>query len=683
MESRRLLSAINGITAQPTVETAPNGLGSMETTNVTHPIIGSLTPNQVSQAYGFDQVAFNTGSKTVVGDGTGETIAIVDAHNDPNIASDLAHFDSQFNLPTANLTVVSQTGSSTSLPSTDAGWALEISLDVEWAHAMAPGAKILLVEANSDSLSDLLTGVQFASTRANVVSMSFGTNEFSGETAFDSIFNVPGVTFVAASGDSGGIAGEQYPAASPNVVGVGGTTLHTTPTGDFAGEDAWSGFSSEGSGGGVSQFEPEPAFQQSVLAGLLPARSTPDVSYNANPSTGFAVFDSLGNSGQSGWFQVGGTSAGTPQWAALVAIADQGRALSGQQGLSSQETLSELYSKASTEFQATKSPFFHDITSGFNAFFMAGQGYDLVTGLGSPIANALAPLLASAPTTAMTTMTMMTPMSSSGSSMLSSGSPASHLLQAAASDPVSQPSVMPSPTASTTSNMGVTIFSVAGNQQAPIIEMIPFAITPAGAAQTDATLNEVLGTEIVLSITSTLLPLPTPPLNVTHMMPSTPTPSTQFFLSPTGALTTTATTTPNPTHGQSLEEPQPLFLRSATEDQPLQTAVLNPWGRQGGHHNGLSEELKSNEDEQAPMPQLRPAPEQAPEAPQDLKDAPAPAVPNDQPKEPEKAAQDDSESTPVVRPAVSIGLVIGFWHYWERRKERPGKKRRKHQSIWY
>ena len=159
-----------------------------------------------------------------------QTIAIVTAYNDPKITSDLAAFDRQYGLSAPPSLTVKNLGGTT----TDAGWALETSLDVEWAHALAPAANILIVEAASSSLSSLFSAVSYASKQAgvSVVSMSWGTNEFWGESYYDSLFTTPaghsGVTYVAASGDSGAWYGPMYPSVSPNVLAVGGTTLTLT-----------------------------------------------------------------------------------------------------------------------------------------------------------------------------------------------------------------------------------------------------------------------------------------------------------------------------------------------------------------------------------------------------------------------------------------------------------------------
>jgi len=335
-----------------------------------------FSPAQVRQAYGFNQISFNG----VQGDGTGQTIAIVDAYDQPNIASDLATFDSTFGLPAPpSFLKVDQNGG-TDYPAADPGWGLEISLDVEWAHAMAPGASILLVEA-----TDLFQGVEYASTQpgVSVVSMSWGGSEWSGETAYDSYFTTPaghsGITFVAASGDDGSAGLPEYPAASPNVLAVGGTQLSTDSLGNYLSETGWSG-----STGGISAFESQPAYQQDVVTQSSSMRTVPDVAYNASWNSPYAVYDT---SSYSGWVEVYGTSAGAPQWAALVAIADQGRALTGQSPLDGpSQTLPMLYQLPGSDF--------HDITSGSNGAYTAGPGYDLVTGLGTPVANLIAPALA-------------------------------------------------------------------------------------------------------------------------------------------------------------------------------------------------------------------------------------------------------------------------------------------------
>ncbi|MBV8126965.1 MAG: hypothetical protein JO114_04775 [Planctomycetaceae bacterium] len=191
------------------------------------------------------------------------------------------------------------------------------------------------------------------------------------------------MTFVGASGDSGAWYGPMYPAVSPNVLAVGGTSLTLAANSTYGSETGWSdstgGFS--GFDSDWQTYEPEPTYQTAALqaAGLnYGVRTTPDVSFNADPNTGVAVYDSVPNSGQSGWFQVGGTSAATPAWAGLVAIADQGLATGGKGSLYNTQAQTDLYDLPSSDF--------NDVTTGFNGYY-ATSGYNLITGLGSPKAN--------------------------------------------------------------------------------------------------------------------------------------------------------------------------------------------------------------------------------------------------------------------------------------------------------
>ena len=237
------------------------------------------------------------------------------------------------------------------------GWALEISLDVEWAHAIAPAAHILLVEAKSNSFANLTTAEDYAKAHAQYVSNSWGSGEFSGEGGYDSHFFQPGVSFFASSGDRSGAV--EYPSASAKVISVGGTSLHFDSTGAFTGETAWS------SGGGrCSLYETATGAQQALATfsqvGCGAKRRTPDVSLDADPASGVAVYDSTSYQGQSGWFTVGGTSS-CPMWAARSA--DAGAVVNS----------SYVYGSTIT---------FRDVTSGSNGH-PALIGYDLATGLGS------------------------------------------------------------------------------------------------------------------------------------------------------------------------------------------------------------------------------------------------------------------------------------------------------------
>jgi subtilase family serine protease len=323
------------------------------------------SPAQIRHAYGFDQLTAT---------GANQKIAIVDAYGNASIQLDLNTFCSQFGLSTTTVQILG------SNPGTDTGWALETALDVEWAHAIAPGATIILSVANSSSTSDLLNAIDAAvNAGANVVSMSWGGSEFSGMSFYDSHFNKPNVAFTASSGDNG--AGVEWPAVSPYVLGVGGTTLTLDASNNRLSETAWSG-----SGGGISSYYGMPSFQSGWQTSG--ARGIPDVSYVADPNTGVLVYDSV----NGGWYIVGGTSVGAPQWAAAIALANQLRVTGGSSELGwANESLYPLAQGSTTTPYTVNPAYFYDVSSGNNGAYSAAPPYDFVTGLGSPLANALLP----------------------------------------------------------------------------------------------------------------------------------------------------------------------------------------------------------------------------------------------------------------------------------------------------
>jgi hypothetical protein len=376
--STPLMSAISAATSQPAAAATGAG-GSSTPLNSAHAVAAPsqahahaaanaaapFDPAQISQAYGLNLIN-NTGA--------GQTIYIIDAYNDPNIASDLKTFDAQWGLANPTLTVHEMS----SRVSNSTSWAVEESLDVEWAHAIAPAANIELVEATSSSNANLFAAVNYATTSgATIVSMSWGGADASSDTSYNSDFEHAGVTYIASAGDSA--AEVEYPAASPYVLSVGGTTLTLTSSNAYSSESAWSD-----SGGGVSKSEALPGYQSSY--GIKNSgRSIPDVAWDANPSSGVYVYDSDARGG-GGWYEVGGTSVGAPSWAGIVALADQGR--------STPLTTDNLTSR--TEYNAATGSIYasnyHDITTGSNGH-AAGVGYDLVTGVGTPQANNLVPWL--------------------------------------------------------------------------------------------------------------------------------------------------------------------------------------------------------------------------------------------------------------------------------------------------
>jgi subtilase family serine protease len=313
-----------------------------------------MTPEQIRHAYHLP----STGGQG--------TIAIIDVGINDTIENDLAVFSNQFRLPPCTSGngcfeqhVMGKTAA-------DRGWGLETALDVEWAHAIAPNAKILLVEAATQSGSNLMSAIDYARERNDVValSMSWGGAEFPTEASVDNHFTSSyGASFFAASGDQGN--GVTWPAASANVISVGGTRLHITKNGAVS-ETAW-----KGSGGGISQYEPAPGYQTPYgIPHATGNRSVPDVSYNADMASGYAVYK---GGAQAGWYVIGGTSGGAPQWAAIHSL-----------GLSA--TNANFYrDKASS----TGNKYFRDIKRGSNGtcgyYCKAHANYDYVTGLGSPL----------------------------------------------------------------------------------------------------------------------------------------------------------------------------------------------------------------------------------------------------------------------------------------------------------
>jgi subtilase family serine protease len=335
----------------PKAETVPKGYG----------------PAQFRGAYGLPAAA-----------ATAQTIGIVDAYNDPNIASDLNVYSKQFGLPLCNsgnpcFEKVNQSGSAAGpFPQTSAGWSLEIALDVEVAHAICPNCKILLVEASSNSLANLAASVNTAAKLgATEISNSYGGSEFSSEIseAYAAPYRHPGIAVTVSSGDNGyGSFG--FPAASPDVITVGGTTLTLGAESTYGSESVWSG-----AGSGCSSYFGAPEWQ-SFLTACAGKRGTADVAADANPSTGAAVYDTVRYQGRSGWFQVGGTSLSSPLVAGVYALAG---------GLPKETSAaSGLYGHLGD------STVLHDVTSGSNStscstiMCKGAVGYDGPTGVGTP-----------------------------------------------------------------------------------------------------------------------------------------------------------------------------------------------------------------------------------------------------------------------------------------------------------
>lgn len=337
--------------------------------------LSDLIGNNGAYDPGYLQSAYNVADAIYSGSGTGQVVAIVDAYDDPNIVSDMASFRGFFLLPdlpecttwpsaTACFRKVNQSGAVGPYPAPDPGWAQKIALDVDMVSAICPSCSILLVEANSNGLGDLSAAVNEAVLLgANVVSNSYGAGEWSGEAGLDSAFNHQGVAITVSSGDAG--YGTEWPAASPYVTAVGGTSLtQTTSTGSRNGsETAWSG-----AGSGCSAYEPKPEWQTDAVCA---ARTVADVSAVADPNTGVWIYDSYGN---GGWAILGGTSVAAPIVGAVYALAGNSRSSNVQMSSNPYGHLTALF----------------DATGGSNGscggtYLCTGSvGYDGPTGLGTP-----------------------------------------------------------------------------------------------------------------------------------------------------------------------------------------------------------------------------------------------------------------------------------------------------------
>jgi len=321
--------------------------------------------------------------------GGSQSIALVDAFDDPNAQSDLYNFSVQFGIPLApnQLQVVYAAGKAPPLDPTG-GWELEESLDIEYAHAMAPNAKIYLVEAASDSLADLMHAVDIAATviqcaaphacaiaRPGEVSMSWGFEEFPEQLTLDARFVRRNVVFLSSSGD---FPGTSWPCTSPNVVCAGGTTTARSPyDGHLLYELTWGE-----AGGGLSFFEPRPTFQNSLASKVGDSRGVPDLSFDSNPDTGVWILDTNDYQGSplpnGGWAIVGGTSVASPSLAGIINAA---ATLRSSFAASSQAENTLIYSNRTLPADI------HDITLGYcgpYSGFKAARLWDPCTGVGSP-----------------------------------------------------------------------------------------------------------------------------------------------------------------------------------------------------------------------------------------------------------------------------------------------------------
>jgi len=366
----------------------------------------TYTPAQIRAAYGMPALPA-TGAAVSAAQaaamGAGQTIYIIDAMNDPNSAAELAAFNQSFGLPACTTVAISKTaslplpaasgsacqfsvvystasgGMSSTAPAYDSGWATEIALDVQWTHATAPLARIVLIEAPDATNTSLVAAITLANSMGpGAVSMSFGAAEGNWTTSLDGTFSAAKMTYLAATGDSG--AGVQWPAVSSHVLAVGGTSLTYNGSGSRT-ETAWSD-----TGGGISAYVAAPSYQTGSVPGLgSPSfRAVADVSFNADPNTGqYLAVISPGSSSVS-WLSAGGTSLATPQWAGIVTIANAQRALASKAALGSVQSV--LYSQIALSASNYATAFL-DVKMGSDgscASCSARAGYDEATGLGTP-----------------------------------------------------------------------------------------------------------------------------------------------------------------------------------------------------------------------------------------------------------------------------------------------------------
>ncbi len=352
----------------------PSGLRSA----VTAPSGTYENPMSLACVYGLTkrEPGCNPSTLTAVATGGSRVIAIVDAYDDLTATNDLIAFSNQYGLPritNRNFQIVYATGTRPEQDPSGGGWELEESLDVQMAHALAPKAKIILVEAATNSVADLLVAEQVAAklvaaAGGGEISNSWGAAEFSGEANSAPIFSAANTVFFAAAGDA---PGATFPSVLSNVVAVGGTSINRTAFGDYVNQSAWSD-----TGGGSSAYVAIPPYQQAIARIVGGFRGVPDVSLVANPSTGVWIYDSTPYEGTIlDWLVIGGTSVAAPAAAALVNNA-------GHFFPDTSAELTEIYADRAVRRDFT------DITSGFCGNpapnTPAGRGWDFCTGVGAP-----------------------------------------------------------------------------------------------------------------------------------------------------------------------------------------------------------------------------------------------------------------------------------------------------------
>ena len=436
LDARELALDTAQLTAQLIEQQARGAPTAIAQSGVPAAVMTVYTPAQIRSAYELPTLPAASSPLTAAQQaslGSGQTIYLIDAFDNPNASSDLATFSRVFGLPACTTTLVSEDTKlplgapepaactfsvvyvnenglpGSRAPAYDASWATEIAIDVQWAHATAPLARIVLLEAQGASVAQLAQAIELATRMGpGIVSMSFGAAEGAWASRHEGIFASSVNSFVASTGDSG--SGVCWPSTSANVLAVGGTTLSFSGAGTRK-EVAWSR-----TGGGLSSFQAQPEYQRFVAVPGLPSapryprvaagpeddwgrgharlmRAVADVSFNADPFSGqFLAMTTPGEPAPK-WYSAGGTSLGVPQWAGLLAISNAQRAQAGLAPLGlAQVRLYENIAPVKGWYAGA----FLDITAGADgscASCRAGPGYDLPTGLGTPNASDLLGLL--------------------------------------------------------------------------------------------------------------------------------------------------------------------------------------------------------------------------------------------------------------------------------------------------
>lgn len=322
------------------------------------------TPSQILTAYGINEIVPSSNKPR----GYGIKIAIISCYHYSNIQSDLNKYCSKYSLQPLTLNIINQAGNIS-----NNNWAIETCLNTQIINTVSPGATVYVIESKSNTFNDIKTSITTAvNLGVNIISMSFGTMEFSTQSSLESLFMNSNITFLASSGDNDIVS---YPATSSNVLAIGGTKLLLTNGNTRQSETLWGD-----AGAGTSSYTPKPSYQSGVNSGTK--RNIPDLALIADTTTGFSVYCSI----IGGYIGVGGTSLSCPLMAGYVAILNQCRKSDHKSLLNSISTSTYCIQKILYQNIYTNDSLkqcLYDVTSGTDTDYTAGPGYDIASGLGS------------------------------------------------------------------------------------------------------------------------------------------------------------------------------------------------------------------------------------------------------------------------------------------------------------